>query len=166
MKLNITKEWLDQWLTKADDTHAAAGGTEIALLKKDVEARTVTPSVLGSAPTEVGKVVRFIREQRGLTVSDLASIASVDENDIKAIETEPGYTPSPRTIVYLADALNLSRDRLKKLVGFVVPKDKEAANEAQMLFAAKSRNIETVSSEEFEAIRALVEALSEKTFEG
>lgn len=165
MKLNITKEWLTQWLDKADDTHAAAGGTALALLKKDAEARTVTPTVLVSSPTELGKITRFVRERRGLTVSDLASIASIDESEIKAIETDPNYNPSPRTIIYLADALNLSRDRLKQIVGFVVSKDKEAANEANMLFAAKSKNVETVSTEEFEAIRALVEVLSEKKFE-
>lgn len=162
MKLEITKEWLAQKLAEADDSEAAAGGTSLEELRKDAEKRTVTPSVFAEAHTELGRVVRFIREQRSWTQQQLAALASIDVSEVISIETVVGYTPSPRAVVYLADALGLSRARLKELVGFVVSKNKAAANDSEMRFAANSKSVDRVSESEYEAICELVKLLSEK----
>ncbi|MEO6803184.1 MAG: helix-turn-helix transcriptional regulator [Granulicella sp.] len=162
MKLKIDKEWLGRKLERADDAEAAAGGTTLEELKKSVERRVVTPSVLASAKSELGKVVRFVREKRGLSRHELAELATLSESEIEAIETRSNYEPSLRAIVYLADPLGLSRDRLKELAGFVADSHLEAKGTTQYQFAANSKSVDTVSDEEYEAVRALVEVLSEK----
>jgi transcriptional regulator with XRE-family HTH domain len=162
MKLKITQEWLARKLAQADDTCAGAGGTDTEQLKKEADLRMVTRTAFAAVDTELGKVVRFIREQRGWTQRELADIATVDESEITAIEANTAYVPSPRAVVYLADALGLSRGRLKELVGFVLVRDKYASNDAEFRYAAKSRGMDGISEDEYDALRALVEVLSEK----
>ena len=162
MKLKIDKEWLARKLERADDVEAGAGGTPLDELKKNVERRIVTPSVLAAAPTEFGKVVRFARENKGLSRSELAEQATIGEDEIEAIESQADYSPSLRTVVYLAEPLGLYRDRLKELAGYVKANKSGVARAPKTRFAAKSKSVDTVSDEEYEAIRVLVEVLSEK----
>lgn len=162
MKLKINKEWLNRKLDKADDAGAAAGGTSFDTLKKNVERRTVTPNVIAAAPSQLGKVVRFVREKKGMSRCELADLAKLSDEEIEAIETRRDYVPSLRAVIYLADALDLSRDRLKELAGHVSKKSDTAESLAPHRFAANSKAIDTVSDEQYEAIRALVEVLSEK----
>src|SRR5580658_10497739 len=67
MKLKIDKEWLDRKLAKADDANASAGGTSFEEMKKNVDRRVVTPSSIAGARSELGKVVRFVREKKGIS---------------------------------------------------------------------------------------------------
>lgn len=85
MKLEIPEEWLVRKLKQCDDLNAAAGGTSIEQFNKDVEERTVTPSVFGHIPTELGKVVRFIREQHGWTRTELDNSAEANGCDDEAL---------------------------------------------------------------------------------
>ena len=162
MELKIDKEWLARKLERADDVEAGAGGTPLDELKKNVERRVVTPSVLAAAPTEFGKVVRFVREEKGFSRRELAVRATIGEDEIEAIESQADYSPSPRVVVYLAEPLGLSPDRLKELAGHVKAKQSGVTNAPQTRFAAKSKSVDTISDDEYEAIRALVEVLSEK----
>lgn len=57
MKFTFTQEWLERKLAHCDDANVAAAGTSFGNFKKDVEQRTVTPPILSSVPTELGKVV-------------------------------------------------------------------------------------------------------------
>lgn len=162
MKLKIDKEWLDRKLAQADDAHAAAGGTSFDDLKRDVERRTVTPSVIAGAQSELGKVVRFVREKKCMSRRELAELTNLSDEEIEAIETRRDYAPSLRAIIYLADALELSRDRLKELSGYVAKNQNATGYSSEHKFAANSKPVDTVSEEQYEAIRALVEVLSEK----
>lgn len=162
MKLKINTEWLNRKLEKADDATAGAGGTSFDELKKNVERRTVTPSVIAAAQSELGKVVRFVREKKGMSRRELADLAKLSDEEIEAIETRRDYAPSLRAIIYLADALDLSRDRLKELAGYVAKKPETTEHSTQYKFAANSKAVDTVSDEQYEAVRALVEILSEK----
>lgn len=165
MKFKFSREWLTRRLAIADDTAVGAGGTSMEAFRKDVESRTVTPTALANAPTQLGKVVKFIRERRGLSQQDLATLARLDEAEVQAIEGDAAYTPSPRAVVYLADALELSKPRLQELVGFVKQSGAEAGGMGQGRFAANSKGVRSISEEEYEAVRALVEVLSEKRLE-
>jgi transcriptional regulator with XRE-family HTH domain len=161
MKLKINKEWLDRKLATADDAEAGAAGTSFDELKKNVERRTVTPSVIAAAQSELGKVVRFVREKKSMSRRELADRTTLGEEEIEAIETRRDFTPSLRAVIYLAEALDLSTDRLKELAGHVASGG-VSSEHARHQFAANSKSIDTVSEEEYEAIRALVEVLSEK----
>ena len=157
MKFEISREWLLEKLAHCDDTKVGAGGTPLAEFKKDVEQRTVTPSVLTNVPTELGKAVRYVREQRGWTRSELADLADIDEAEVESIETKIDFDPKPRTVTQLADACHFSRERFIQLAKH---RSKLAANEPSVRYAAKSNGTDTVSDAEYEAIRALVEVLS------
>lgn len=157
MKFEISREWLLEKLAHCDDGEVGAGGTPFAEFKKDVEQRTVTPEVLTAVPTELGKVVRFVREQRGWTRGELAQLADIDETEVESIETKLGYDPTPRTVTQLADACHFSRERFIKLARH---RSELAANEPLVRYAASSKGTEAVTDAEYEAIRALVEVLS------
>ena len=161
MKLNITKEWLLKKLTQADDSSAGASGTSLDELRSDAQRRTVTPDIFVHNASQFGLVVRFVREQRGWSHNQLATVASIDEAELVAIETEPGRLPSPRALVLLADALGLSKQRLKELVGFVQVTNIASNDAFALKFAANSKNIRAISDEEYNAVRVLVQILSE-----
>ncbi len=158
MKLHISREWLDRKLRQGDDSNIGAGGTSLEKFKKDMQARIVTPSVLVEVPTELGMVVRYVREQRGWTRAELAELADVDESEIDALETSVGYDPTPRTVSQLADACHFSRSKFVELASHRL---KIAANDNSVRFAARSRGTDSVSDEQYELIRALVETLSQ-----
>lgn len=158
MKLQISREWLERKLQQSDDADAGAGGTSLDQFKKDMQQRTVTPAVLAEVPTELGKVVRFVREQRGWTRSELADLADVDETEIEAIESWMTYDPAPRTVAQLADACHFSR---VKFIALAKHRLEVAANDSAIRYAAKSKGIASVSDGQYELIRALVEVLSQ-----
>lgn len=162
MNLKFTQEWLEKRLATADDTLAGAGGSDINELKREVQLRSVTPSIFTESQTSLGKVVRYIREQRGWSQQELADIATIEEIEVRKIETESTYEPAPRAVIYLADALGLSRERFKELVGFVMNKTTSSGH-PQLQFATNSKGIKSISSDEYEAVRALVEVLAEKS---
>lgn len=158
MKLQISHEWLERKLQQGDDADVGAGGTSLEQFKKDMQQRTVTPAVLAEVPTELGKVLRYVREQRGWTRSELADLADVDEAEIEALETQSIYDPAPRTVGQLADACHFSRKRFIELANHRL---KVAANDSLIRYAAKSKGTASVSDEQYELIRALVEVLSQ-----
>lgn len=157
MKFEISREWLLEKLAQGDDTNVGAGGTSLEQFKKDIERRMVTPSVFADVPTELGKAVRFVREQKGWTRSELADLADIDEAEVESIETRSDFDPKPRTVTQLADACHFSRERFIQLAKH---RTMLAANESSVRYAAKSNGTESVSDDEYQAIRALVEVLS------
>lgn len=160
MNFETMREWLTRKLAHADDTAAAAGGSSLEELRRDTQARTVTPTVLATVPTQVGQVVRYVREQRGWSQHDLADLADVDEVEIVRIESDHDVTLSPRTVVNLARVCSFSTLRFQQLANHVALHS-AASNQSTLRFAARSANIGSVTAGEFEAVRALVDVLSE-----
>lgn len=159
MDFKFTREWLEKKLAQGGDDQVSAGGTTFANLKKEVEHLTVTPSALQNAPTNLGKVLRFVREQKGWTRSELAELADVDENDISSIETLEDFNPSPRTVTRLADACKFLPQRFMELAQHRLP---SAANESRFKYAANSGKTSAVTDDEYEAICELVSILTSK----
>lgn len=158
MKLNISREWLERKLQQSDDAYVGASGTPLEQFKKEMQQRTVSPAVLAHVPTELGKVLRFVREQRGWTRAELADLADVDEVEIEALETLMAYDPAPRTVGQLADACHFSRVKFIKLANHRL---EVAANDSVVRYAAKSKGTASISDDQYEWIRALVEVLSQ-----
>lgn len=157
MKFTLTQEWLERKLAHCDDANVVAAGTTFDHFKRDVEQRTVTPPILKDIPTELGKVVRFVREQKGWSKADLANLADVDESDIASIETLEVYDPTPRTVIRLADACKLSREKFMQLARH---RESLAANEPLLRYAVNSKGTNSVSDDEYSTICALVDTLS------
>lgn len=162
MEFKNIQEWLARRLSIADDVGVAAGGTDIDKLIKDTQARTVTPAVLSESPSEIGRVLRYIREKNGWSQRDLADMATIDIDELRNIEILANYELKPRTLMNLADVCGFSRRRFQLLARHVIPKQYEYASTSTLKFAARSNNIGCISSEEFDAIRILIETLSNK----
>lgn len=158
MKFEMSKEWLLRKVAHCDDAYAGAGGTSLQEFRKDVEQRTVTPAVLSEVPTELGKTIRFVREQKGWTRAELAMLADIEEAEVESLESQRDYNPKPRTVVQLADACHFKRDKFIELAGH---RASGAANDSSVRFAASSGSLDSISDIEYEAIRALVEVLSQ-----
>jgi transcriptional regulator with XRE-family HTH domain len=162
MNFEQMREWLARRLAISDDAGVAAGGTSMEALANDAEARTVTPAALAEAPTELGRVVRYVRERRGWSRRDLADLADMDEHEIESIESSTGPSLSPRSVVSLARVCQFSVSRLQQLANHVVIVSNDDAKSDALRFAARSQNVSSVSQAEFDAVRALVEVLSER----
>ncbi len=165
MNFENMREWLARRLVQTDDAGAAAGGTSLESLRQDAEARTVTPEALAEVPTEIGMVVRYVREQRGWSRRDLADLADIDEIEVARIETVVDHTLAPRTVVNLANVCGFSTLRFQRLANHVAVHECHADNAEQVRFAARSKSIGAVTPEELIAISALVAALSEKALD-
>src|SRR5262245_55131090 len=98
MKFTVKEKWLKRNIAPADESNAAAGGTSMEHLSGDVQRRRVTPQSLAPVPTEIGKAVRYIREQRGWSASDLSRIADVELDEILRLEREEHFSLSPRAV--------------------------------------------------------------------
>lgn len=158
MKFEMSKEWLVNKLAHCDDGSVGAGGTSLEEFKKDVRQRTVTPATLANVPTQLGKAVRYVREQKGWTRAELAELADVDEAEVTLLETRRDFNPTPRTVTLLADACHFSREKFIQLAGH---RSMDAANDMSVKFAAKSGNLGSITNDDYEAIRMLVEVLSQ-----
>lgn len=160
MNFRTDARWLERQLATADDEQVGTLGSSLEELKRDIDRRSITPATISAAPTELGKVVRFVRERKGWSRQELASASQITEDEIEALETKADASPSPRALIKLADALDLSRSRMTQLAGFV--NRRESALMTGERFAAQSNRIDTISDDEYETIRALVEVLSQK----
>lgn len=87
----------------------------------------------------------------------MAELADVDEADIELLETLATYDPKPRTVVQLANACHFSREKFIQLANH---RFSVAANDISLRFAANSKGTDSITDAEYDAIRALVEALS------
>lgn len=161
MNFTFNREWLLKRLAISGDDNIAAGNTSLEEISRIADKRRVSPPTESERLTGIGKVVRSRREERGWTQQQLADNANVDVSDIIALEEQAGFVPSPRAVIFLADALGFSRARFKAAAGCIVPA--RAANDVEAIaFAANSNGIHAMSEEEFQALRALVEVLSKK----
>ncbi len=158
MKFEMSKEWLVRKLAHCDDSYVGAAGTAFEEFKKDVEQRTVTPATLSDVPTKLGKVIRFVREQRGWTRAELAALADVDEAEVELLERQEDYSPKPRAVTRLADVCHFSRSKFIELAGH---RSARTASDFAVKFAANSGDLGSITDDDYEAIRALVEVLSQ-----
>ncbi len=67
---------------------------------------------------EFGKVLKNIREQKGLTVNQLALYSKVSASLISRIENEERGVPKPETLQKLASALKIPYTDLMILAGY------------------------------------------------
>ncbi|MEQ5840138.1 helix-turn-helix domain-containing protein [Paraburkholderia acidicola] len=159
MKFRMSKEWLARRLDLEDDIEIGASGMTLTELKADAESRLVSRSLL-EIPSTVGKVIRFAREKRGWSAHDLAEHSRVSPSDILGLEGDGAFSPSPRTIHNVAEALKLAEQELQALVGHRISLRQFAANDSYLSFAANSRNIESLTGDEYEMIRLFVESIT------
>jgi transcriptional regulator with XRE-family HTH domain len=102
----------------------------------------------------------MLRRRDNLDESELATKAKVEEAEIKRIEFDSGYLPSPRTIYNLEKAFALPGGVLAKLSGAIVHHS-PAMEERVMEFAANAKSMGKLSREEKQLLNAFVKFLTE-----
>jgi XRE family transcriptional regulator, master regulator for biofilm formation len=63
----------------------------------------------------VGEVLKFYRDERGMTINELSHLAGISKSYISSIERGLQKNPSIQVLQKLADTLNIS---LSQLLGF------------------------------------------------
>ena len=103
----------------------------------------------------------MLRRRDNLDETELASKANVEETEIRRIEFDSSYLPSPRTIFNLERAFSLPSGVLAKLSGAIVHHS-PAMEERVMEFAANAKSIGKLSKEEKQLLNAFVKFLTEQ----
>ena len=103
----------------------------------------------------------MLRRRDSLDEAELALKANVDESEIRRIEFDSNYLPSPRTIYNLEKAFSLPSGVLAKLSGAIVHHS-PAMKGRVMEFAANAKSMGKLSKEEKQLLNAFVKFLTEQ----
>jgi transcriptional regulator with XRE-family HTH domain len=103
----------------------------------------------------------MLRRRDNLDETELAEKAKVDETEIRRIEFDSGYLPTPRTIYNLEKAFSLPSGVLAKLSGAIVHHS-PVMEERVMEFAANAKSMGKLSREERHLLNAFVKFLTEQ----
>jgi transcriptional regulator with XRE-family HTH domain len=102
----------------------------------------------------------MLRRRDGLDEDELAQKANVDAEEIRRIEYDPAYQPSPRTIFYLERALSLPSGVLARLAGAIKHKSPELEGRV-LKFAANAKSMGKLTKEELQLLNEFVKFLTE-----
>ena len=103
----------------------------------------------------------MLRRRDNLDEAELASKANIDEDEIRRIEYDPHYLPSPRTIYKLEKVFSLPSGVLAKLSG-AIKHNSPVMEERVLAFAANAKAIGKLTKEERELLNAFVRFLTEQ----
>ena len=103
----------------------------------------------------------MLRRRDNLDEAELALKANVPESEIKRIEFDSSYIPSPRTIYNLEKAFSLPSGVLAKLTGAIVHHS-SAIEERVMEFAANAKSMGKLTKEETQLLNAFVKYLTDQ----
>ena len=103
----------------------------------------------------------MLRRRDNIDEAELAARANVDEEEVRRIEYDPHYLPSPRTIFKLEKAFSLPSGVLAKLSG-AIKANSPCMEERVLEFAANAKAIGKLTKEERELLNRFVRFLSEQ----
>ena len=103
----------------------------------------------------------MLRRRDGLDENELAEKADVSAEEIRRIEYDPAYQPSPRTIYKLEKVFNLPSGVLAKLSG-AIKHHSPQLEERGLEFAANAKSIGKLTREEHQLLSAFVKFLTEQ----
>jgi HTH-type transcriptional regulator, competence development regulator len=106
----------------------------------------------------LGVFVSQLRRQKGLSIAELAEQADVDEEELKNVERDPGFTATAYLIYQLSQFFDLPLANLSQMAGQTHAVDRAFYNEA-VRYAAHSEDLSTMTREESAALNAFVTTL-------
>lgn len=105
-----------------------------------------------------GTLVSFRRRALKMTLEELAEKARVELEELFSIEEDPTYVPEPRTVHNLGQQLKLPVPQLLVLSGNATSQNVQLSK-AALKFAARSRAVEKLNSEQKDALNEFVKVL-------
>jgi transcriptional regulator with XRE-family HTH domain len=156
MKIDLTKDWCMRMAELEADEEIGVG-----LVAVDPVFDGEPAHVAQSEETALafGRLVSFMRRDRGLSVEKLADEADVEVVELVSIEEDTRYKPEVRTVHQLANFFALPRATLLQVAGLTLPKDSRIFEES-VRFAARSESVEALTDEERSALDTFVAVLS------
>ena len=106
-------------------------------------------------------LIRLLRRNQNLTEVELANKARVSVDEIRKIEADDSYIPSPRTVYQLEEYFKLEPRSLVLMSG-AVKKHSAQFTEHVLGFAAHSKNIAGLTKEEKKLLNEFVRYLSKE----
>lgn len=103
----------------------------------------------------------MLRRRDNLDEAELAQKAQIDESEVRRIELEPGYIPSPRTIYKLENQFSLPSGVLGKLTG-AIKHHSPVFEERALEFAANAKSIGKLTREERQLLNEFIKFIKEK----
>lgn len=163
MKIEHTQEW---WLMQVDreGDQIVSAGLASRDPRQDEQPQSVAPAVQSAAEeTRIafGRFVTLMRRQRALSIEKLAETAELDVGELVSIEDDLHYMPEPRTVFRLAQAFDVSQQRLMQLAGLASADDAHFRQEA-VRFAARSESVQKLTDQEQAALEAFISVLSQR----
>jgi|SRR5665213_1415895 len=146
--------WIKQKAEEEDGAFIAAGCIGIAPIE------TVTTDTL-AARLSLSRFIELARLSLKLSKEQFAAKARIPLDELICIEEDDVYTPTLRTVHYLAQFLKVSHPKLLTMAGLAQSKD-SGFNDAAIKFAAKSEPIRQLTREEQDAFNEFVKVLSDR----
>ncbi|MGE0764236.1 MAG: helix-turn-helix transcriptional regulator [Bdellovibrionales bacterium] len=106
-------------------------------------------------------LISLLRRKKGLSDEELSSAARVDVEEIRRIETDAEFMPSPRTIYQLEKFFELEPKSLALMSGAISAHSSEFAD-GILQFAAHSKEIGKLNREEKRLLSEFVRFISEE----
>lgn len=104
-------------------------------------------------------LIQLLRRREGMSEEDLAKKARVDVEELRLIEVDRSYTPSPRTIYQLEQVFGLPTRTLVLLSGAKKRTNPDFTSEV-MRFAANAKTMGKLNSSEMKLLNGFVNFLS------
>lgn len=160
MKFERSKDW---WMARARREGDAVIGAGLLALDPvpDESPSGVQMAAVEETRIAFGKFVNLMRRRLGFSMEQLAQAADLDANELLVIEDDVHHVPEPRTVFKLAQAFEVSQQRLMQLAGLATANDAGFREEA-VRFAARSAGMQKLTPEESAALEAFVAVLSER----
>jgi transcriptional regulator with XRE-family HTH domain len=166
MKLEVTKAWCLAAARREGDVEIGAGVTAFdpePTTKSEAQGHATAVEathIMAIEATQIafGRAVQFLRRRCRWTVEKLAQDARIDLSELVAIENDPHHRPEPRAVSQLAHTFNINPKAFQQLAGNTVIRDTRVREEA-VRFAARAGSIDSLTSEENEALEQFITAL-------
>jgi transcriptional regulator with XRE-family HTH domain len=141
---------------------AAAKALQLSTLNAKPEPLNVATPDTAQLHDGLSALLQLLRRKDNLTEEELADRARVDVSEIRRIECDRSYIPSPRTVYQLEHTFKLPRRTLVKLSGLTELHSKEFTEEV-LRFAAHSKAIQKITRHERKLLNEFVKFLSSYT---
>jgi transcriptional regulator with XRE-family HTH domain len=149
--------WIKRKAEEEDGAFVAAGHIGVA----PIEAATAATTDALAARVSFARFIELARLKLKLSKEQFAAKARIPLDELVCIEEDDVYTPTLRTVHYLAQFLKVSHPKLLTLAGLARAKD-AGFNDAAVKFAAKSEPIRKLTREEQDAFDEFVKVLSDR----
>ena len=168
MKLCVTNDWLRRQIEADSDTNVEAGrairrSADIVKAAETAQQTLAQASAMRgtSSKTEaaLSLLVQLTRRRDKLSMAQFAERLRISAEEVAAIETNPAYSPKPRTIHNLAEYVKVPAKSLLNLLPDAPVVDR-SLNDAVHKFAASSDNLSELSRSERRGLNDFVKFLT------